>query len=210
MLTTNMEKITQAVKASSTATEPARRRHITPEAVQMMKKRARMKAEGRVQTADYRELCEAIREKIKCDYEGYRQKKLREAAERRVSLKAVERDICLRRHIRSALKDNTGLRTTNRLRMNKICTEFLNDLYSSKAVVTRAVQNTAEEPIPDVMWDEVEHAVKQIKAGKSPGCDNIRPEHLKAGGLPLFKALAQRFSRYCSEKRTRHGRNHGR
>ncbi|XGW21059.1 hypothetical protein V3C99_004205 [Haemonchus contortus] len=49
----------------------------------MVKKRARMKAEGRVQTADYRELCEAIREKIKCDYEGYRQKKLREAAERR-------------------------------------------------------------------------------------------------------------------------------
>nr|CDJ80955.1 unnamed protein product [Haemonchus contortus] len=78
-----VEKIMQAVKASSTATEPARRRRITPEAVQMMKKRARMKAEGRVQTADYRELCEAIRKKIKCDYEGYRQKKLREAAERR-------------------------------------------------------------------------------------------------------------------------------
>ncbi|XGW11656.1 hypothetical protein V3C99_012831, partial [Haemonchus contortus] len=196
-----VEKIMQAVKASSTATEPARRRRITPEAVQMMKKRARMKAEGRVQTADYRELCEAIRKKIKCDYEGYRQKKLREAAERRVSLKAVERDICLRHHIPSALKDDTGLRTTNRLRMNEICTKFFNDLYSSKAVVARAVQNTAEEPIPDVMWEEVEHAVKQIKAGKSPGCDNIRPEHLKAGGLPLFKALAQRFSRYCREKR---------
>uniref|UniRef100_A0A7I4YIA9 Uncharacterized protein n=1 Tax=Haemonchus contortus TaxID=6289 RepID=A0A7I4YIA9_HAECO len=29
------------------------------------------------QTADYRELCEAIRKKIKCDFEGYRQKKLR-------------------------------------------------------------------------------------------------------------------------------------
>ncbi|XGW03875.1 hypothetical protein V3C99_015207, partial [Haemonchus contortus] len=196
-----VEKIMQAVKASSTATEPARRRRITPEAVQMMKKRARMKAEGRVQTADYRELCEAIRKKIKCDYEGFRQKKLREAAERRVSLKAVERDICLRHHIPSALKDDTGLRTTNRLRMNEICTKFFNDLYSSKAVVARAVQNTAGEPIPDVMWEEVEHAVKQIKAGKSPGCDNIRPEHLKAGGLPLFKALAQRFSRYCREKR---------
>nr|CDJ81997.1 unnamed protein product [Haemonchus contortus] len=115
-----VEKITQAVKASSAATEPARLRRITPEAVQMMKKRARMKAEGQVQTADYRKLCEAIRKKIKCDYEGYRQKKLREAAERRVGLKAVERDICLRHHTPSALKDNTGLRTTNRLRMNEI------------------------------------------------------------------------------------------
>nr|CDJ94186.1 unnamed protein product [Haemonchus contortus] len=50
----------------------------------MMKKRARMKAEGRVQTTDYKELCEAIRKKIKHDYEGYRLKKLREAAERRI------------------------------------------------------------------------------------------------------------------------------
>nr|CDJ89811.1 unnamed protein product [Haemonchus contortus] len=77
-----VEKITQAVKASSTAAEPAMRRRITSEAVQMMKKRARMKAEGRVQTADHRELCEAIKKKIKCDYEGCRQKKLRKVAER--------------------------------------------------------------------------------------------------------------------------------
>ncbi|KHN74217.1 Guanine nucleotide-binding proteinsubunit gamma-1 [Toxocara canis] len=32
--------------------------------------------------------------------------------------------------------------------------------------------------------------------------NNIRPEHLKAGGLPLFKALAVRFSRYLREKKT--------
>ncbi|XGW14755.1 hypothetical protein V3C99_000770 [Haemonchus contortus] len=161
----------------------------------MMKKRVRRKAEGRGQKADYRELYEAIRKKIKCDYEGYRQKRLREAAERGVSLKAVERDICLRHHLPSALKDNTGVRTTHRLRMNEVCIKFFNDLYSSKAVVARTVQTTAEEPIPDVVWEEVEHAVKQIKSGKSPGCDNIRLEHLKAGGLPFFEALAQRFSR---------------
>ncbi|PIO74399.1 hypothetical protein TELCIR_03596 [Teladorsagia circumcincta] len=102
-------KITQAVKSSSIATEPARRRRISAEALQMMKKRARMKAEGRVQNllicifplSLHRTLCEAIREKIKCDYEEYRQTKLREAAERRASLKAVERDIRLRQHIPS-------------------------------------------------------------------------------------------------------------
>ncbi|PIO66858.1 hypothetical protein TELCIR_11415 [Teladorsagia circumcincta] len=158
-------KITQAVKSSSIATEPARRRRISAEALQMMKKRARMKVEGRVQNEEYRTLYEAIREKLKCDYEGYRQTKLREAAKRRASLKAVERDIRLRQHIPSALKDNT------------------------------------EDPIPDIMWEEVENAVKQIKFGKSPGFDNIRPEHLKTGGLPLFKVLAKRFSRCCKEKR---------
>nr|CDJ94185.1 RNA-directed DNA polymerase (reverse transcriptase) domain containing protein [Haemonchus contortus] len=167
----------------------------------MMKKRARMKAEGRVQTTDYKELCEAIRKKIKHDYEGYRLKKLRKAAERRVSLKAVERDICLGHHIPSALKDNAVVRTTDRLRMNEMCTKFVNDLYSSKMAVARTDQITADEPIPDIMWEEVEYAVKQIKTGKTPGFDNIRSKHLKADGLLLFKKLAERCSRYCSEKR---------
>ncbi|KAK6031734.1 hypothetical protein OSTOST_02105 [Ostertagia ostertagi] len=130
-------KITQAVKASSIAIEPARRRRISTETLQMMKRRARMKAEGRVQNEEYRTLCEAIRERIKCDYEGYRQMKLREAAEKGASLKAVERDIRLRQHIPYALKDDTGVRTTNRPRMNEICTKFYNDLYSSKVVVAR-------------------------------------------------------------------------
>ncbi|XGW33223.1 hypothetical protein V3C99_017582 [Haemonchus contortus] len=85
--------------------------------------------------------------------------------------------------------------------MNLICTKFFNDSYSSKVVVARADQITAYEPIPDIMWEEVEYAVKQIKAGKTPGCDNIHPEHLKAGGLPLFKALTERLRRYCGEKR---------
>ncbi|XGW04767.1 hypothetical protein V3C99_015719 [Haemonchus contortus] len=47
----------------------------------------------------------------------------------------------------------------------------------------------------DVMWKEVEYAVKQIKEGKTPGCENIRSEHLNASGIPLFRALAARFSR---------------
>uniref|UniRef100_A0A7I4XXA0 Resolvase/invertase-type recombinase catalytic domain-containing protein n=1 Tax=Haemonchus contortus TaxID=6289 RepID=A0A7I4XXA0_HAECO len=192
-----VEKISQAMKAWSTATESPKRRRISAGAVQIMK-RARMRAGG-VQSADQKELCEAIREKIKHDYEGYRLRKLREAAERKVSPKAVERDICLRHHIPSALKDNTGVRTINRLRVNETCTKYFNDLHSSKVVVARADQITADEPIPDVIWEQV---VKQIKAGKTQVATTyIRPEHLKAGGLPLFKALAGRFSRYCSETR---------
>ncbi|KAK6012548.1 hypothetical protein OSTOST_22281, partial [Ostertagia ostertagi] len=126
-----------------------------------------------------------MKAKGRYDYEGYRQKKLREAAKRRASLKAGRHSSL--QHIPSVLKDNAGVRTTNRPRMNEICTKFYNDLYSSKVVVARTYRNVAEEPIPEVMWEEVENAVKQIKAGKSPGCDNIRPKHLKAGGLTPLK-----------------------
>ncbi|KHN74545.1 putative RNA-directed DNA polymerase from transposon BS, partial [Toxocara canis] len=58
------------------------------------------------------------------------------------------------------------------------------------------------DPTPEITWGEVEFAIKQMKTGKCPEADNVRPEHLKAGGLPLFKALAVRFSRYLREKET--------
>uniref|UniRef100_A0A7I4YWR4 Transposase n=1 Tax=Haemonchus contortus TaxID=6289 RepID=A0A7I4YWR4_HAECO len=119
-----------------------------------------MKAEGRVQTEDNKELCEAIRKRL------------------------------------NATMKATGVGMTYRRRKNEVCTKLFNDLYSKKwLIVARADQITADEPVPDVMWKEVEYAVKQIKEGKTPGCDNIRSEHLKASGLPLFKALAARFSR---------------
>ncbi|XGW34034.1 hypothetical protein V3C99_018078 [Haemonchus contortus] len=143
-----VEKITQAVKASSAATEAARRRHISPE--------------GRVQTSNYRELCEVIRKKINYYYEGYRGKKLCEAAERRT-------------------------------------------------VLARAVQTNAEKPIPKVMWEEVEYAVKQIKAGKAQAATTYVPSTWEQVDYLRLKRWP-RASADTAVRREfrRHGRNHER
>ncbi|KAK6022081.1 endonuclease/exonuclease/phosphatase family protein [Ostertagia ostertagi] len=60
---------------------------------------------------------------------------------------------CDDRVVRSApyaLKDDTGVRTTNRPRMNEICTKFYSGLYSSKVVVAGTYRTAAEEPIPEM------------------------------------------------------------
>ena len=43
---------------------------------------------------------------------------------------------------------------------------------------------------------EVRNAVFQMKEGKAPGKDGLTIEAIKAGGHVLWKALAERFSRY--------------
>ena len=42
---------------------------------------------------------------------------------------------------------------------------------------------------------ETEHAIHNLKYGKSPGLDNIYSEYIKAGGEPLMNALLHLFNR---------------
>ena len=108
----------------------------------------------------------------------------------------MEGDIRLKRQIPVALKDEKGNRTTNRREVRNICYRFYSNLYASKTKVQLNAPKNAEIPFPNVLPEEVEAAVKVCKNGKSPGKDNISPEHLKAGGWSLSKALAERFSYY--------------
>ncbi|KAG6925432.1 hypothetical protein G0U57_014502 [Chelydra serpentina] len=132
----------------------------------------------------------------------FRKKKWREAAEKNQSLKKVERDVRLKQIIPAALKDENGERTSERSKLNEICTKFYNDLYSLHVNVqqTPSRQQVTEE-FPDVMWEEIEYAVRNIKRGKSPGVDDVWQEYLKAGEDTVFKALAQRFTIYINSKR---------
>ncbi|KAG6938805.1 hypothetical protein G0U57_005267, partial [Chelydra serpentina] len=86
-----------------------------------------------------------------------------------------------------------------RSKMNEICTKFYNDLYSSHVNVqcTLSRQQVIEE-VPNVMWEEIKYAVRNIKRRKSPGVDDIWPEYLKTGEDTLFKALVQRVTIYIN------------
>jgi len=44
------------------------------------------------------------------------------------------------------------------------------------------------EPIPEATYDEIQHALNQLKKGKTPGPDNIVSEHLCAGGPILHRS----------------------
>ena len=53
---------------------------------------------------------------------------------------------------------------------------------------------TLEDEIPTILRNEVEHAIRKLKIGESPGLDNIYSEYIKAGGEPLMKTLLHLFN----------------
>ena len=99
-----------------------------------MKIRSQLKAEGKVDEA-YGRLYKDIRKKVKEDNEDYRKKLLREAATKKKSLKAVQKDIRLKQSIPVALKDEKGKRTVKCHEMKNICCRFCNNLYASRTKV---------------------------------------------------------------------------
>ncbi|MFH4984909.1 hypothetical protein AB6A40_011618, partial [Gnathostoma spinigerum] len=196
-----VEALKKAVQLSGERQKKKNRTRISQETIHLMAKRAQMKADG-VTDAEYVTLCKTIRQKLKQDYDEYRKKRLREAAEKKSSLKTVERDIRLKQHIPVALKNDIGERTTDRDRMNDICKNFYNGLYSSKVSVPRKQPCTEFEEIPSIMWEEVEKAICKSPKGKCPGKDGIKVDYLRVGGATVAKALAERFTPYVRQRKT--------
>ena len=64
---------------------------------------------------------------------------------------------------------------------------FYSDLYYSNRQTFSVIEE--HEPIPEATNDEINHALNQLKKGKSPGPDNIVSEHLRAGGPALHRWL---------------------
>ncbi|XP_065439267.1 uncharacterized protein LOC135981307 [Chrysemys picta bellii] len=80
--------------------------------------------------------------------------------------------------------------------METICRDFYTQLFASCIAVPMPSLQQTDEHILTVLISEIRHAVHQMKEGKSPGKDGLTAEVLKVGGQELWKALAQRFSRY--------------
>ncbi|KAJ8046066.1 Craniofacial development protein 2 [Holothuria leucospilota] len=86
-----------------------------------------------------------------------------------------------RRHIKisgSCIKSNDWNMLFERDNISKRWVEYISDLYSD----ANRPQCTSLENLqgPDILTEEVEAAVKNLKNGKAPCCDGIRAEELKA------------------------------
>ncbi|EYB83168.1 hypothetical protein Y032_0341g3004 [Ancylostoma ceylanicum] len=94
----------------------------------------------------------------------------------------------------SALLAEDGTRLTKRIDIEHRCEEFYRKLFSSKKDVPLLRDEREEEEVPDVLQSEVRHAISNSKNDKAPGPDGITNEMIKAGGYPLWKALATLFT----------------
>lgn len=93
------------------------------------------------------------------------------------------------------IADKEGNILTEEQEIHQRWTEYCKDLYNTKTTVDPTVlqtePHTNEEEEFNILRSEVERAVKELKAGKSPGVDNIPAELLKAGGDTTIDILHQ-------------------
>ena len=93
----------------------------------------------------------------------------------------------MKRIKRWSIKSHTGEILTDRDQIIQRWQMFYSDLYYSNRQTFSVIEE--HEPIPEATNDEINHALNQLKKGKSPGPDNIVSEHLRAGGPTLHRWL---------------------
>ncbi|XP_072022769.1 uncharacterized protein [Amphiura filiformis] len=80
----------------------------------------------------------------------------------------------------TSLLDSNGQEITDQDEILKRIEEFYEQLYASDTETDEPGE--PQEEIPNVTNWEVQHAVNQMKRGKSPGPDNVLIDTIKEGG----------------------------
>ena len=94
----------------------------------------------------------------------------------------------------SVIEDKKGEVLTEEAAVIKRWTEYCEELYNYKlrpdtSILNKGINTNREAGDAPILKEEVEEAIRSLKAGKSPGVDNIPAELIKHGGPEMIKAL---------------------
>jgi hypothetical protein len=124
---------------------------------------------------------------------------IRKTIEEGKGLKVAFIKIQERKRIISSIKDKNGLLLTEKEKITERCAEYYKDIYSSLAQ-RPTIKINLQETVPDVMTNEVIHALKQMKDGKAIGKDEIPIELIKQAGYETWVEIAKLFTK-CLKNR---------
>ena len=84
------------------------------------------------------------------------------------------------------IKDKNGETLTGTEKITDRWKRYCEEMYSDKQPVnkdqSKKNENLEDEPCLPPLKSEIEWAIKSLKDGKSPGCDNIQAEMIKGSG----------------------------
>ena len=95
----------------------------------------------------------------------------------------------------SVIENKQGKLLTDKKAIQERWTEYVQELYTypittDDNILTQLnTGNSNEEEEPDILKTEIEQAIKELKVGKSAGCDNIPAELIKNGGDSTVNVL---------------------
>ncbi|MFH4978111.1 hypothetical protein AB6A40_004820 [Gnathostoma spinigerum] len=193
-LISTLQRCTKAAEVCHSRKES----RLSRETKELLEKRRMMRRHPH-NNAEFNILSKLIRRKMREDLENYRNRRLMEAAEKRLSIKKGKRSLLMWRDMITAMKNEDGQRETRREEINEICKRFYSNLFQS--CMTISPPNLLEDldPPPSVLISEVRNALKEMPTGKIPGKDDISVEVLYAGGYTLWRALAKQFTAYMAQ-----------
>ncbi|XP_072014984.1 uncharacterized protein [Amphiura filiformis] len=122
---------------------------------------------------------------------------LRVTIEENKSLKKTYKKLAQGKQKITSLLDSNGQEITDQDEILKRIEEFYEQLYASDTETDEPGE--PQEEIPNVTNWEVQHAVNQMKRGKSPGPDNVLIDTIKEGGDIITKELAKLYTT-CMQK----------
>ena len=93
------------------------------------------------------------------------------------------------------INDNNGKTLTEKKDVLERWREYCRDMYEDTSKNPHMITTEIEEKEPEPMLDEVRLAIKSLKRGKSPGCDDIPAELIQAGG----EASVRVYHKLCTK-----------
>ena len=116
-------------------------------------------------------------------------------------MKATQLKLKEGKPLMTSIKAADGKIITGRMQVLERCAEFYEKLYSSSA--SRPVATpSAQDNVPDVLPDEVQLAMSQMKNNKATGDDGIPIDMLKLGGYMTCKKIARLFTNCLRDRST--------
>uniref|UniRef100_A0A2A4J310 Endonuclease/exonuclease/phosphatase domain-containing protein n=1 Tax=Heliothis virescens TaxID=7102 RepID=A0A2A4J310_HELVI len=203
------QHITDALKSSVETITPKdvgnfKPQKLSQETLNLLEDRRMMRQNGDTDTPTFRKLQRRIRQSIKDDLQQYQEKLITRALEQNTSRRVLKAKLSSGKKEIFQLFNNRNEVISNREQLLDIARTFYSSLYESKVLdqsrenetyrTRPPVINIGSEEIPDVLVDEIELALHQMKNGKAPGQDNILPDMLKLGPPGLRNALAFLFT----------------
>jgi hypothetical protein len=200
------EIIEQAVEATIPLAEQPKNKWISDQTLELAKEKRKMRLkakESEQATQEYKKLCNVVRSSARKDKENWLQKQCCDIEKYAGEYKTREVFKLIKTINRkwqpkqTAIRDKYGNTLMDKEKIKERWTEYCSELYSETEVTNKKLLEELREITPpaeddekdDILYEEVERAVNQLKKNKSPGTDGITGEMIKAGGRDMIRTI---------------------